>query len=52
MEEINELIENLILDVMAEGIGSVAGIGLLTSLFWGGGFVAFQEILCFLVSVI
>ena len=52
MEELNELIEALMIDVAEEGMGTTAGIGLISGLFLGGTYVLFQELLELLASTV
>lgn len=52
MNELNELIESMLIDIGAEGVGATAGIGLLWGLFFGGTYTLFQGLLELLASTI
>lgn len=52
MNELNELIESILIDIGAEGMGTTAGIVLLWGLFFGGAFALFQGLLELLASTI
>jgi len=52
MEEINELIESMMIDVAEEGIGTVAGIGLMWGMFFGGTFTLFRGLLELLAATV
>lgn len=52
MDELNQLIESFMIDVLEEGIGTTAGMGLLWGLFFAGTFAGFAGLLNLLASTI
>ena len=52
MEIINEWLESIWIDIAEEGIGALAGIGLVWGVFLGGALVSFSELINLLASTI
>ena len=52
LEELNELIENFIIDIASEGIGTTLGYILMWGLFFGGTFALFSGLMNLLSSTV
>ena len=52
MEELNEIIETFFIDIAEEGLGTIAGVGLMWGLFFGGAFMTFRTLMELLASTI